>query len=133
MIVMKRALFILSILALGACGQTTVEAPAPERPAPVDVVQSVAGACTSPEALIDTVGFESLGAVSGYTITAEPGTVACSEPALGAVECAVTGPTAIRVEQSPASFTNYTLAAGQRGTLTVGPSGPACHLNASAN
>jgi hypothetical protein len=128
---MKSSLAAIAIFALAACGQPA----APERPAaapaPVDVAQSTGGACTSPEALTDTVGFEPQGSISGYTILSEPRTVVCSEPANGAVECAITGPTAIRVEQSAMSFTNYVLEAGQSGTLTVGPNGPACHLNAN--
>jgi hypothetical protein len=125
----KHALLAFATLALAACGQATTVESAPE--APIDIVQSSGGACTEVPALIDNVGFESQGLVSGYTIMSDPGTVACSESALGSVECAVTGPAAIRVEQSATAFTNYTLDAGQSGTLTVGPTGPACYLNAN--
>ncbi|GAM97161.1 hypothetical protein U91I_00786 [alpha proteobacterium U9-1i] len=126
---MKLSTLALSAFALAACGQAANVEPAPE--APVEVAQSTGGACTEVPALIDTVGFESQGSVAGHTILSDPGTVACSEPALDSVECAITGPTAIRVETGPTSFVNYTLAAGQSGTLTVGPSGSACHLNAN--
>jgi hypothetical protein len=128
-----RTLFLtFALSALAACSQPAeTPARAPSAPPPAPMAQSTGGPCPTVEALTDTVGFETLGTVSGYTITAEPRTLACSEEALGSVECAVTGPTAIRVEQSATSFTNYTLAAGQSGTLVVGPNGPQCHLNAN--
>lgn len=131
---MKHALLAISTLALVACGQTTTieQEPRPEAPPPVEVAQSTGGPCATVEAFIDLMGMETVGSVSGYTIMAEPGrSLACSEPALGAVECAVTGASNIRVEQSETAFTNYVLQQGQSGTLTVGPNGPACHLNAN--
>jgi hypothetical protein len=129
----KPILFALAAFALAACGQSTdVAERDPNAPPPVPVEQSTGGPCATVEAFIDLMGMETVGSVSGYTILAEPGrSLACSEEALGSVECAVTGPSNIRVESSPTSFTNYMLEAGQSGTLTVGPTGPDCHLNAN--
>jgi hypothetical protein len=131
-----RTLFLsLALGALAACGQSTDVAEVerdPSAPPPVPVEQSTGGPCPTVEAFIDLMGMETVGTVSGYTIMAEPGrSLACSEPALGSVECAVTGPSNIRVESGPTLFTNYMLEAGQSGTLTVGTTGPACYLNAN--
>jgi hypothetical protein len=130
--IMKRALFAFSVLALTACGQTATVTPdrPGDAPAPVEVTQSTDGECLVMTGEGPPIALESHGTAAGYAIAAAPGVLACSEPGLeGAVECAATGPGQISV--SGPSTTNYSLGPGQTATLVVGPSGPQCHLNAN--
>lgn len=124
---MRAFLLLAAAAALAACSQP---APSDDEGAANDVVQAEAVSCQTVPALSDDLGMETHGAVAGQTITATPGAVACSEPALDSVECEIAGPADVRVASSEDAFVNYVVSAGQSGVLTVGPEGSACQLNA---
>lgn len=126
------ARILILALALAACGQT-VETPAPEElrveaPAPVPV-RSDGEPCRRLETASDAAGMETLGVVSGYTISATRGALVCSEPALGRVDCSVAGPGEVHV--SAQERIGFVLDEGQTGTFIVAPQGPRCFLNSN--
>ncbi len=123
---MSARLFLVAALGLvlAACGQpesTRADAPAP---APID-----GEPCHTPTILSESIDLERIGAVGAYEISATPGALACSEPALGSVDCIVTGPG--EVHAAAQNTVGFALEAGETGTFTVGPEGPRCFLNAS--
>ena len=134
---MNRFALMLVAAALTACGPNAAP-PAAEGPAPSEAVdavsegmaQSTGGPCPVAQAIADEAGLEAHGSVGGYEITATPGGLACSEPALGRVECAATGPAELHVTAQDTAA--WTLEAGQSGTLVVAADGGAiCYLNAN--
>ncbi len=119
-----RILFATLALLLAACGQPAPQHQRAEAPAPM-----AGEPCRTPAVLAQPIDLESAGSVGGYAISATPGALACSEPALDRVECEVTGPGEVHaVAQNTVGFV---LEAGQSATFTVGPEGPRCFLNAS--
>lgn len=127
---MRRLAFSLA-LGAAACGQT-VDTPTtetqPAAPQPASV-QTSGEPCRELANSTDDAGMETLGVVSGYTISATRGALACSEPALGRVDCAMTGPgEAHALGQERLGFA---LDAGQTATFIVGPDGARCFLNES--
>lgn len=121
----------LFALAVAACGQTTVVEPAPvAEEAPAPVAQSAGGECRGLQTLAPESDMQAHGVAAGYTVSATPGALACSEPGLeGAVECAFTGPGEAHV--SAQDTAGYALDAGQTATLVIGPNGPSCFINAN--
>ncbi len=115
---MNHFAFVLCALCLASCTARETGSPS----------ESSAGqACTRVEALQDNFGMASQGTIAGHSILSE-GTVACSEPGLGSVECELTGPAVVRVDAAGGSSTIYRLDEGQFGRLTVGADGSACTI-----
>lgn len=128
---MKRGVLIFA-LGFAACGPS-VEAPTQEsiraEAASPIAAQTSGEPCGELAVARDDAGMETLGVVSGYTISATRGVLACSEPALGSVECAATGPGEVHV--SAGERIGYALSEGQTAAFVVTPEGPSCVLNVS--
>jgi hypothetical protein len=96
--------------------------------------QHGARACTRVAGFPAGTQLEPVGGISGWSISATPAIMTCSEPTPDGWGCVFSGPASVRVSPSdPASSSEhlYAIGHGQMGAVTVSSGGVSCSLRSA--
>jgi hypothetical protein len=94
--------------------------------------QREALACASVSEFAPGTQLEPVGEIGGWSISATPGVMTCSEPAPDAWGCVFAGPASVRVSAADSAAEHlYAIAEGEMGAVTVSSDGASCSLRSA--